>query len=268
MLPNFLVIGAARSGTTWIAKNLSLHPEVFVPARKELHFFDADYERGLELYSQYFRGADSAKAVGEVTPAYLHVEAAAERIKRHLPDVKLIACLRDPVDRLYSRYWNARGRFAHNRSVSFQEKLKEKPQLITEGFYCEHLARFLSLWPRERILLLLYDDLVEDPQGFLRAIYRFLDVDEHFVSELAEQKINAAASQKLSVKSHSAYWVGKLLRRAGRHRLAHRVETLNAAALPRLPADIRKWLIDTYYSDRNEQLSRLLGRDLSHWNTA
>lgn len=268
MLPNFLVIGAARSGTTWIAKNLSLHPEIFIPARKELHFFDAQYERGIEFYRECFRGAESKPAVGEATPAYLHVEAAAERIKQHLPDVKLIACLRDPVDRLYSRYWNARGRFAHNRHLTFEEKLKEKPEFISEGFYCEHLARFLRLWPRERVLLLLYDDLVADPQRFLQTIYRFLEVDEHFVSDLAEQKINAAAAQKLTVKSPAAYWLGKLLRRAGQHSLAHKLETSNAGALPALPSSTRKWLIETYYSDKNQQLARLLGRDLSHWNSA
>src|SRR5690606_33439746 len=119
-LPTFLVIGAARSGSTWISRNLARHPDVFIPKEKELHFFDQRYEEGIEAYRAYVRAATAEKAIGEATPAYLHTPAAAARIRAHLPDVKLIACLRDPIDRLYSRYWNARGRFEHNKEVSFE----------------------------------------------------------------------------------------------------------------------------------------------------
>jgi len=265
-LPTFLVIGAARSGSTWISRNLARHPDVFIPKEKELHFFDQRYEEGIEAYRAYFRAATAEKAIGEATPAYLHTPAAAARIRAHLPDVKLIACLRDPIDRLYSRYWNARGRFEHNKEVSFERKIEEKPELIREGYYAEHLARFYELFPREQLLILLYDDLVSDPRAFLKRIYRFIGVDESFSSDLADHRINAGASQKLTVKSQSVYWLGKALRRLGRHRLAMHIERVNSGRLPRLPSSIRAMLLEKHYRERNEQLAALLGVDLSHWN--
>lgn len=269
-LPNFLIIGAARSGSTWIAKNLGLHPEIYIPVQKELHFFDRDYDRGLAHYEAFFdgRAAAAARAVGEATPAYLHHERAAARIRRHLPEARLVVCLRDPAERLYSRYWNARGRFAHNRGLSFEQKLEQKPELIREGFYAEHLSRFLAHWPRDQLLVLLYDDLRNAPHEFLKTIYSFLDVDTSFVSAIAEHKVNAAAAQKRTVKSRSVYWLGKALGRTGLHGVASRLERRNAGRIPPLPARTRRWLIETYYGERNEALAELLGRDLSHWNSA
>jgi hypothetical protein len=69
VLPNFILIGAPRAGTTWIAKNLEAHPDIFIPRKKELHFFDYQYSDGLESYASYFRDAGDAKAIGEATPA-------------------------------------------------------------------------------------------------------------------------------------------------------------------------------------------------------
>ena len=113
MLPTFLVIGAPRSGTTWIARNLREHPEICLSKKKELHFFDRDenYERGIAYYESFFtRCSEQQHAIGEATPDYIHVPVAAKRIKEHLPHAKLIVSLRNPRDRVYSRDWNARGK--------------------------------------------------------------------------------------------------------------------------------------------------------------
>lgn len=265
-MPDFLVIGAARSGTSWIAKNLGMHPEIFIPRKKELHFFDRHYSEGLEFYRAFFHDVGSASAIGEATPAYLHFEPAAARIKKHLPDVKLIVSLRNPVDRLYSRYNNARGRFSENENLSFEEKLQQKPALIDEGFYIHHLTRYLELFPREQLLILLFDDLKSDPVNFLAEMYRFIGVSDDFSSALLEHQINAASSQKLAVKSRSVYWAGKVLRRARLHDIARRLESKNSAKLPSMSSDMRQRLIDVY-RDKNKQLEELIDRDLSHWNT-
>lgn len=270
VLPNFLIIGAARSGSTWMSRNLSLHPEVFIPTQKELHFFDRDYDQGMDCYATHFqlRAAADARVVGEATPAYLHREVAAGRIHRHLPDAKLIVCLRDPVERLYSRYWNSRGRFVENKGLSFEEKLQQKPEFIEEGFYVDHLARYLDLWPRDRLLILLYDDLKAAPREFLKSMYEFLGVDPEFDSELAEHRVNAAAAQPMTVRSRPLYWLGKAVDRIGRRSLARKLEQRNTGRIPVLAAETRRRLIDAYYRTKNDQLSELLGRDLSHWNLA
>ena len=265
-LPDFILIGAARSGTTWIAKNLEQHPEIFIPRKKELHFFDSPTPVGLEFYESYFREVGSASAIGEATPAYLHVEPAAARIKETLPDVKLLVCLRNPVDRLYSRYWNARGRFLENTGLSFEEKLEQKPSFIAEGFYVDHLRRYLELFPREQLLILLFDDLKDDPASFMASMYRFIGVSDDYYSELLRQQINAAADQKLVVRSRSMFWLGKVLRRFRWHKIARQLELRNSAKLPSMSSDTRRWLIDVY-RDKNRQLGELIDRDLSHWNS-
>jgi len=265
MLPNFLVIGAARSGTTWISKNLELHPEIYIPRKKELHFFDSQYSKGVSYYESYFSDVDSATAIGEATPAYLHDEPAAARIREHLPDVKMIASLRNPVDRLYSRYWNARGRFSENEGLSFEDKIAQKPALITEGFYVDHLRRYLDLFPREQFLILLFDDLISDPLNFMVQMCRFLGISEDYSSELLEHQINAAAGQKLLVNSRPIFWIEKALRRMHLYDFAQRLGRDNSAKLPPMAPDTRHRLVEVY-RDKNKQLEDLIGRDLGHWN--
>jgi hypothetical protein len=269
MLPNFIGIGAARSGSTWIFRNLAKHPQIYLSRIKETHFFSQHYERGLEFYESFFELAGTARAVGEVSPEYLHESSiVAPRIGKHLPNVKLIACLRNPVDRLYSKYWNARGRFPHRKDLAFEQKLKEQPQLLREGRYVDHLARYFDHFPREQILILLYDDLEENPREFLATLYRFLEVDDKFVTDFVEHRINAATAQRLVVKNRWFYWGAKALRRMDLHRAAEWLELRNAGAIPQLPLETRRWLTDTYYRQTNEELGALLGRDLSHWNNA
>jgi hypothetical protein len=268
VLPNFIGIGAARAGSTWIFRNLKSHPQVFVCRCKETQFFSHEYAKGLEHYEAHFEDAGDARAIGEVSPVYLHeARTVAPRIHRHLPSVKLIACLRNPVDRLYSKYWNARGRYAHRKDLPFERKLEEQPDLLREGRYAEHLRTYLDWFPREQLLVLLYDDLVADPARFFGSICRFLEIDEHYDPALAQHRINAAVSQPLVVKNRWLYWGGRLLRRLDLHGAARWVELHNAGEIPPLPAPTRRWLTDTYYRGPNKDLESLLGRDLSHWNS-
>ncbi|HEX6994399.1 MAG TPA: sulfotransferase domain-containing protein [Gammaproteobacteria bacterium] len=267
MLPDFIVLGAARSGSTWIFKNLEKHPQVFVPRQKEIHFFNRHYDRGLAYYESFFENAPPGAKIGEVSPEYLHdAEVAAPRIKAHLPNAKLIACLRNPVDRLYSKYWNARGRFAHRKDLPFERKLQEQPGLLKEGCYIDHLSTYLRHFDREQMLILLYDDLKADPRRFLSSIYSFIGVDPSFVPPLVDHRINAAATQPLTVKHRWLFWGAKVLRRLDLHSPARWIERRNSGVIPPMPPSIRRHLTDTYYRDKNRELEALIGRDLSHWN--
>lgn len=266
MLPNFLIIGAPRAGTTWIQKNLIQHPEVFMPSKKEIHFFDRFYEEGIGFYEKYFEGVTDQKAIGEATPAYLHREPVAQRIYEHLGPVKMIVTLRNPVDRLYSRYWNSRGKFIENKGLSFEEKIMAKPEFIEEGFYAEHLNRYLDIFPKENILVMFFDDIKKDSVGFLREIFEFIGVDPNYDSSLADQRVNTSDSKKLLVKSKPLYYVSKATRKLYLDSLATKLEDMNRATLPPMTKETRKWLIDNYYRDKNEALANLLDRDLSTWN--
>ena len=159
MLPNFLGIGAARAGTTWIARNLAQHPAVFIPYKKELHFFDANFDKGTAHYAAEFQGWSNQKAVGEITPKYLHHEAAADRIKATLPAAKLIVSLRNPVERAYSSYWKSRASFPDEKLVSFAERHKVLPDLVEAVLYHKHLARYFALFLYQQIVVLFFFDI-------------------------------------------------------------------------------------------------------------
>lgn len=266
MLPNFLIIGAPRAGTTWAAKNMMDHPQIFMPRIKEVHFFDANYEKGMDYYEAFFSDAKDQIAVGEATPEYLYIPEVAARIHQHLPNAKLIVSLRNPVERLYSRYWNSKAKYVSNRDLSFEEKIKQKPLFIGEGFYYDHLTRYYRLYPREQILVLLYDDLEKDPHGFLSEIYKFLGVDPEFTSDYQEIKINSAAAKKYVGKSQLLWNIHRGLMRVRLFSLARMVEDMNRNEYPPMHAETKRWLVEEVYKDKNRQLEELIGRDLTAWN--
>lgn len=267
MLPNFLVIGAPRAGSTWIHENLKLHPEIFVPThKKEIHFFDWNYSKGTVFYENIFKDAGKFKAVGEVTPSYLHKAEVAPRIKEHIPDVKLIVCLRNPVDRLYSRYWNSKAKYESNKDKSFEDKIRQKPEFIEEGYYDEHLSRYLSLFDREKILVLFFEDMTQDPAGFLKKIFSFLNVNTAFVPEGIDRKVNAAAGKRKLAKNKFLYYFHKALGKAGFKKLAYKIAEKNKIKLPKMDSETRAWLINEIYFTHNKNLASLLKVDLSHWN--
>jgi hypothetical protein len=204
-LPNFLVLGAAKSGTTALYEYLGQHPEVFLSPSKEPQFFAFEGERlsfqgpgvtinetavtTLDAYRSLFAGVRAEKAVGEASALYLYVAKAADRIRHYLPQARLIAILRDPIDRAYSSYMHLRreGR----EPLEFRAALRAEPERIAAnwgflwryrdlGRYHDQLKRFYERFPREQIQVLLYDDFRDDAPGTLLEVFRFLAVDEGF----------------------------------------------------------------------------------------
>lgn len=104
-LRNFLIVGAMRCGTTFLAHCLGAHPDIYIPRAKEIHYFDVHFEKGPEWYKRKFSGAKKEHAVGEATQSYMYLDYVPPRIASLLPDARLIAILRNPVDRAYSHYW-------------------------------------------------------------------------------------------------------------------------------------------------------------------
>jgi hypothetical protein len=269
MLPNFVVIGAPRSGTSWIHHNLKQHPQIFTPKIKELHFFDRDYERGIAYYESYFADWRNQPAIGESTPDYLHGAYTSQDIPalmhRHLPDAKLIACLRNPTERAYSRYWNSKAKYEKNAELTFEQKLLDRPEFIVEGFYFDQLMRFYNVFPREQILVTLYDDLRDHPVEFMQTIYGFLGVDATFDARLNDIRINASAGKKLLAKSRIAWNTSKFLAKCGMRSAAEWLRKENSIAIPPMTPQTREYLVGVY-REPNRKLQQLIGRDLGHWD--
>ena len=266
MLPNYLVIGAARCGTTWLAKNLTQHPEIFMHSKKALHFFENDYDKGIDWYEQKFNNAsENVKAVGEASPVYMYNEDIAELIKKHMPNVKLIVTLRDPVDRAYSHYsFRERERQLENQPLTFEQKIEATPRLIETGLYAKKLKRYYDLFPKENILIILYDELKKDPEQYLKRVYEFLGVNAEFISPLLENEINSSSS-KLG-KFHALYLLNRILVKIGLFRIAELVCKFNKK-VEFEPVNIktREMLLEKYFLDDLEKLEKMINMDLSEW---
>ena len=179
MLPSFLIIGAPRSGTTFLFCSLASHPRINVAQNMELHYFDKSYDKGLAWYQDLFSHCNAGQAIGEKTASYFFVPECAERIKRTLGTVKLIVILRNPIERAYSHYrrWVA-GRTMTLRT-SFRDCLSIHPRILAMGNYYDHLTRYLDYFSKDEILVLFSDDLLRDPSRELGCALRFLGLDDY-----------------------------------------------------------------------------------------
>jgi hypothetical protein len=203
-LPDFVIGGAPRSGTTWLTSALDLHPDIWIakPLRPEPKFFLIDdlYAGGLESYSErWFAEAPERGAIGEKSTNYLESLAAAERIGRDLPQVKLVFMLREPADRALSNYrWSVMNGmedqdFAtalslegeRERTLPAHLRYARPHAYFSRGLYARLLRPWLDRFPADQVLVRRFEDLVTDPGGTTAAVHRFLGVDER--PELAGQ---------------------------------------------------------------------------------
>jgi hypothetical protein len=275
MLPNFLVIGSQKSGTTSLYHVLRAHPEIFMPERKEVNYFflQSEYDLGVEAYHRHFADANSSHiAVGEASPGYICHPMTPSRIQRLLPGAKLILTVRHPVERAYSQYWDNRRSLSEYRS--FEEVIEialestyhpDRLGYFSRGTYIQYIRRYLDLFPRENLLVLVFEDLITSPEKFFRQAFEFLGVDPNLSSPAMTERFNPAAVWENPVYQ----WFFKKPRRA-RYLLAR----LRRFAFfgqrtpwqyPPMAEDSRQSLLD-FYRPWNEELGEFLGRDLSAWN--
>jgi hypothetical protein len=191
-LPDFVIGGAMKAGTTFLHRVLVQHPHVFIPDG-EVHFFciddtiqhpdfwrvhdyDRDFGRNIEWYRSLFESASSSQLLGEDSTTYLPSQKAPERIQAVRPDVKLIFLLRDPVARTYSHYWHRvkTGRAVHH----FEQELElGTSNLYLRSYYKSQLERYFDLFAKGQIKVIISERLFESPQEVLNSVYAFLGID-------------------------------------------------------------------------------------------
>lgn len=180
-LPSFLGIGAQKAGTTWLHDNLSAHPELFLPAAKEVHFFDREFARPLHWYAQHFEGA-AGRLPGEVTPAYSILDmSVVAQIARIMPDLRLILLLRDPVERAWSR---AVMNLAKRRGVEADEVSDEAfiahfrsiPGLL-RGDYLRTIDTWTQVFGSKALQVEFFESIREEPEALIRRVLRHIGVD-------------------------------------------------------------------------------------------
>jgi hypothetical protein len=184
-LPNFLVIGAMKAGTTSLYHYLRAHPQVFMPAIKELDFFvaEANWARGLQWYQKQFaRAGPDAVAVGEASARYTTYPTAdgvPERIVAHLPEVRLVYVVRDPVERIRSHYRHDVA--VGTKTASLERAVLDNPNYVDWSRYATQVERYLEFFSRSQLLIVASEDLRHSRLKTIQRIYAFLGVDSEYI---------------------------------------------------------------------------------------
>lgn len=274
---DFIGIGSGKCGSTWLYENIVKHPQVSDRNLKELNYFSYLYEeQPFSWYQSQFDWKNTETIKGEFSVTYMRDPLAAVRIRKHFPDVKILAIIRNPVGRTYSNYLHSIRKGDISPSFPFAEYIEDEVNLGPARYY-EILKRFYDEFPREQIKVVLLEEFSKDIPAGMRDVYGFLGVDPDFLPEDVFQRSNVAKAYKwlwlenflvrtyisLSRRGHT-----KMVKRLVDSGLGQFIRKLNADKDGLQPMDesSRAKLVD-YYAPRNEKLAELLERDLGCWAT-
>jgi hypothetical protein len=294
-LPNFFVVGAARSGTTSLDRYLSQHPEIFITPRKDAYFFAAEHFprtgpggpgddalkrkviRDAAGYAQLFAEVDGAKAIGESSALYLCLPGTAERIAQAVPDARIIMLLREPAARAYSAYMNLvrDGR----ETLSFEEGLSQEEARKQQGWepmwwykevslYASQVQRYLDVFGRKQVKVLLYEEFYAHPEQALREIFAFLGVkDDVLIDTSVRYNLGGVPkSRKLNTLLYNVF-IDKAIPFARHIKPGLAWKVMGRFLLQPVPqmnpqtrAELR-----AYFADDVEKLEDVLQQDLRLW---
>ena len=291
-LPNFLVIGAPKSGTTSLYFYLKQHPDVFLPLQKELHYFSYEILKksakgpgddqiinslcaSREEYERHYCTVKREKAIGEISPSYLYY-GVHDSIWQELGSVKIVVMLRNPVDKAYSQYMHM-VRDQHEK-LPFYEALKAEKNRRSAGWsdiwryaesslYTDRLKGFMDCFGRENVHVILFDDFIADPQESMRKLLFFLKVDTNVPlntnetynrtgkprSKFIASFLNQPSFMKTAIKHFTPD--------AWRIALRMRMMDINTAGKPAIDQDAADYLFD-YFAEDIQNLEKLLSRSL------
>lgn len=296
-LPNFLVIGAAKAGTTSLRTYLDQHPAIFVPERGEPSFFahegetpsysgpgDADWNGNLftdlAAYQALFEDAEGQAAIGEISPRYLYFEKAPERIAERIPETRLIAILRHPVDRAYSHFLMNRSRGCEPAETLADAMDMEAARAeqgwgwdwsyVGAGLYDQQLQRYFARFARDRIKVFLYEDL-KDQDAFFPELFTFLGVDPAFRPDTrarhrkAQHPKSYALQQAVKQPSAAKTLVKQLVPAGARARARTWIMSRNATTPESLSPQARHDLFERHFAADCRRLESLIDRSLAPW---
>lgn len=296
-VPDFLIIGAARSGTTALCNSLQQHPQIYFSPLKEPHFLafcgqpmnfagpgddvlmNSVTVTDFEEYRRLFDGVRKETAVGEGSVSTLYYpQPAIENIRQYTPDARLIVLLRNPIQRAYSSflYMTAHG---YEPLADFEQALDQEQRRIDDnwhhiwhytklGFYTQQVSAFREAFGPDRVKVLLFEDIKSDAQGAMQELYSYLDVDPEFTADTSVE-VNRSGVPRSRVLQHVLYRVNErqklkqMVKAVVPLRTREWVRRVNLTR-PEMPASARERLHEVF-RDEIGSLQQLLNRDLSRW---
>jgi len=297
MFPNFIIIGPPKCASTSLHFYLGQHPEIFTTKVKETRFFSLHYDRGMDYYAEYFEDAGNAKAIGEGTPSYSLLPFAADRIKKHFPEMKLILCFRNPMDRTFSSWLMQKGmgkeklplreaieinckqmkyvtlegeegeRTWLNSTGNFSADESRLRTYIQGGMFAAILKSYHKRFSSHQIRIIFLDDLKNAFDVTMSGLFRFLGVRENFIvpdKEVVnfhfERKANKLTNKLFGVKG-TRFFIG-LTPKFIKNKLKKSWRTKEP---PKLATEDRLFLWNIFKDDVAE-LENMISRDLSGWD--
>ena len=293
-VPSFIFIGAPRTGSTSLYYYLKQHPQIFMSTPKEPRFFiyengksDFPWLEGLEsittwaaYQSLFSRESTDNRAVGEASVLYLYSPFSAQRIKKYLPSIKLIAMLRHPVERAYSHHC-LRLNLALEDQFDFEQVMRADQGQMAGGqsgfpyrqigLYYAQLQRYFAQFDQDQIRVFLYDDYQTNPQAVIQKIFRFLEVDPSFSPDRTRRYNTFDGIPKNQTWQGLIFgqncvkgWIRRMVPAGLRWVIREKLKSVNVRAPTPLSPQLRRELIGFYRADIL-QLQELLHRDLSYW---
>jgi len=283
--PNLFIVGAPRCGTTTLWSHLKEHPEIFMSREKELYFFDSDlwarpeWAPTLEQYLDNFASAgDRQKVIGEATPSYLRSKRAPSEIKSFSPDARIIIMLRNPLDVMYSLHAQAL-RYGTEPIRSFElaleaDKKREGRELV--GYwnftdFPDQVKRYFNLFGRERVRIIIFDDLQKDLSAVCQGTLHFLDVSPYVApisgARNANLDVRIAGLQRVLARPPRLFKIiSRVLPSQLRIDISRSLSGWNLVERPRptMHHELKRRL-QREFEPKIQELSNLLNRDLSVW---
>ena len=265
---DFIIIGAAKSATTWLQTQLQSDPAVYMPD-PELHYFSREYGRGPDWYLSQFSDEGLGRTVGEKSNSYLYEPEAAARLHRDLPQVRLVAQLRNPVERAYSGYCMLfrRGEVGADIGSHLDPSSSENMQLLGSGNFASHLQSYIDLFGRERLLILFFEGVSDDPETQMSRVRAHLGLPPRPLAPEGREKVKDKTTPRVPapLRKRLAWMkpVVRPLRGAPAFEAARRL-IARETRYPPLPDELRKRLND-YYRPSIEALEQMSGQSLGHW---
>jgi hypothetical protein len=278
--PDFLLIGAQKAGTTWISSMIRQHPEICMPKKKEIHFFNKrkNFKKGIKWYKRKFKKCGKEKIVGEATPNYLwtnknkkemkesnRVKNIPKKVYKSCKDTKLIVSIREPLDRAISAYKTLirGGHISPRRSIT---EVYHRHGIVTMGDYETHIRKWLEYFDSSQFLFLVFEeDIKKNKKSTLKKIYKFLNVDDKYVPNRIDEKKHPSLGPLYRTLLYYLPWIRPLTKTMLPNLRRDKLPFRNIFEGREVTLKERE-KISKCFLDYNRNLPELIGREPVWWS--